>query len=71
MDLFTQYDSINILLKRNDAVYQEEGRFQDLEESRVIDKELKDMLSNNSIDYKEYIVNDDTVDDIFNYINTI
>ena len=37
----------------------------------IIDKELKDMLSNNSIDYKEYIVNDDTVDDIFNYINTI
>ena len=68
IDLFTQYDSINILLKRNDAVYQEEGRFQDLEESRVIDKELKDMLSNNSIDYKEYIVNDDTVDKIFNDI---
>ncbi len=71
IDLFKQYDSINILLKRNDAVYQEEGRFQDLTESTVIDNELKDMLDNNDIDYKEYIVNDDTVDKILNHINTI
>jgi len=65
MDLFKKYDNINILLHRNDADYQKEGRFQDLEESKRVDKELKEIMVSNDIEYHEYPVGYSTVNSIY------
>jgi len=40
VDLHSHYDSLNIVLERDPAMYQEDGRFQKLEESIEIDKEI-------------------------------
>ena len=65
MDLFKKYDNINILLHRNDADYQKDGRFQDLEESKRVDKELKELMVNNDIDFHDYQVDYNTVNSIY------
>ena len=65
IDLFKKYDNINILLHRNDADFQKDGRFQDLEESKRVDKELKDILVNNDINFHEYTVDYNTINAIY------
>ncbi len=57
--------NINILLHRNDAGYQKDGRFQDLEESKRVDKELKELMVSNDIDFHEYEVDYNTVNSIY------
>lgn len=68
LDLFKQYDSLNIFLNRNDSTYDQNGRFQDLNESKQIDEEIKHKLVSNNIDFIEFNVNQQTSLDIFNYI---
>ena len=58
-------DNINILLHRNDADYQKDGRFQDLEESKRVDKELRELMVSNDIEYHEYPVGYSTVNSIY------
>tara|TARA_B100001564_G_scaffold104210_1_gene86050 strand:- start:636 stop:1190 length:555 start_codon:yes stop_codon:yes gene_type:complete len=65
LNLFGQYDNINILLHRNDAAFQKEGRFQDLEGAKQVDRELKSLLVNNNIEFREYSVGFNTVNDIY------
>jgi len=65
IDMFKKYDNINILLHRNDAGYQKDGRFQDLEESKRVDKELKELMVSNDIDFHEYEVDYNTVNSIY------
>ena len=65
IDLFKKYDNINILLHRNDAEFIKDGRFQDLEESKGVDKQLKEILVTNNIDFHEYEVNHNTVNLIY------
>ena len=65
LDLFHQYDNINILLHRNDAGFQKDGRFQDLEESKRVDKELKELMVNNDIEFHEYAVDYNTINKIY------
>lgn len=68
LDLFKQYNSLNIFLKRNDETYDQNGRFQDLNESKEIDCEIKHKLLTNQIDFVEFEVNSSTPIDIFTYI---
>ena len=44
------------------------GRFQDLNESKEIDEEIKHKLVSNNIDFIEFNVNQETSLEIFNYI---
>jgi hypothetical protein len=59
---------LNIVLTRNDETYDENGRFQNLEESKEIDEDIKQKLKDNNIPYVEFPVNDNTTLSIFNYI---
>ena len=65
IDLFKKYDNINILLHRNDADYQNDGRFQDLEESKRVDKELRELMVINNIEFSEYPVDYNTINNIY------
>jgi len=66
--LFGQYDNINILLKRNDEIYDKNGRLQDLHEAKEIDNEIKKTLDFNNIYYTEFFVGPKTAVKIFKYI---
>jgi adenylate kinase family enzyme len=68
LDLFKRYNSFNIFLNRNDETYDQNGRFQNLDESKQIDREIKEKLIKNNIDFVEFYVNRNTPTDIFNYI---
>jgi hypothetical protein len=68
LSLFKKYNSLNIFLNRNDSTYDQNGRFQDLDESKQIDEEIKHKLVSNNIDFIEFNVNQETSLDIFNYI---
>ena len=68
LGLFKKYRSLNILLKRDDTTYDENGRFQNLEESKEIDKEIKRRLVVNDIPFVEFTVGPNTAEDIFSYI---
>jgi hypothetical protein len=68
MSLFKKYNSLNILLVRDDSSYNQNGRFQTLEESKIIDDDIKNNLINNNIEFIEFSVKKDTPVEIFNYI---
>jgi hypothetical protein len=68
IDLFKSYNSLNIILKRDDASYSEIGRFQNLKESKEIDNDIKIKLTDNDISFIEFPVNKHTPSNIFNYL---
>lgn len=68
ISLFKKYNNLNILLKRDDSTYDENGRFQDLKESKEIDYEIKQKLIKNDIPFVEFPVNVNTPTEIFKYI---
>lgn len=68
IELFKKYNSLNIILTRDDSTYNENGRFQTLNESKEIDDEIKSHLTKNEINFIEFPVNNHTHLDIFNYI---
>ncbi len=68
--LFKKYNNFNILLTRDDSTYNENGRFQNLEESKEIDVTIKNRLNNNDIPYVEFSVCPNTAEQIFRYIQT-
>lgn len=67
-DLFNKYKNINILLKRNDTKFDASGRFQDIEESKKIDEEIKQQLLSHNVYFDEFNVNSNTSENIFKYI---
>jgi hypothetical protein len=66
--LFKDYNNINILLKRNEETYDQNGRIQSLQESQEIDDDIKTTLLINSIPFSEFSVGTNTAVDIFKYI---
>ena len=68
INLFKKYNSLNILLTRNDDTYDENGRFQNLQESKDIDNDIKEKLLSNNLPFVEFSVDNNTPLDIFNYI---
>ncbi len=51
---FCDYTSFNFIVKRADTPFQQEGRMQNLEESKQKDDEIKAMLDRFGIPYEEY-----------------
>lgn len=50
---FNKFENINILIKRENSFYEEDGRIHSLEESIGIDNDIKEILDENNIDYLE------------------
>lgn len=66
--IYTLYDNFNYFVERDKSAFEEEGRIHNLEQSIVIDDELKNTLHNNQIDFATYthstidnIVRDSTI----------
>jgi hypothetical protein len=68
LSLFKKYNSLNILLLRDDKTYNENGRFQNIYEAKEIDKQIKNKLETNNIPFIEFKLESDTTKNIFNYI---
>jgi len=68
LSLFKKYESLNILLKRDETTYDENGRFQDLTEAKEIDQDIKNRLIIHDIPFIEFDVNENTSTNIFIYI---
>lgn len=51
LSLHNKYDSINVFLKRDINAFQDDGRYQNLQESITIDERLKKMLNDNNIPF--------------------
>jgi len=47
--IYTLYDNFNYFVERDKSAFEEEGRIHNLEQSIVIDDELKNTLHNNQI----------------------
>lgn len=69
--LFKSYNNINIFLKRDDKTFDENGRFQNLEESKKIDDEIKKSLIENNVSFTEFDVNVNTPDNVFDFIKRL
>ena len=69
LDIHNGYDNINILLKRGNGVHNEKERYQNLEESKSIDKMIEDSLKLHKIKYTSIEVNEDTISNIYKIIN--
>lgn len=54
VEQFNKFNNINIVLKRNEKFYVPEGRVHSLEESKMIDKQIIDILDKYNITYDEY-----------------
>lgn len=52
--IYTLYDNFNYFVERDKSAFEEEGRIHNLEQSIVIDDELKYTLHNNQIDFATY-----------------
>jgi hypothetical protein len=70
IDLFKKYNSLNILLTRDDKSYNENGRFQNLNEAKEIDDDIKNSLISHDIPFIEFAVNKNTPTEIYNHIKT-
>ena len=65
LELFKNYPNVNILLnRREDNIYQAEGRNQDLKTAEKIDKEIEKYLYKNNIRFTALPINLDIVDNI-------
>ena len=68
VDLHKHYDSLNIVLERDPLMYQSDGRFQNLEESIEIDKEIVGMLDRYEVEYFKVPINNDTANVIISLL---
>lgn len=64
LELHNKYDNINILLERADGVHNDDERFQNYEESLLIDDLCKKILIENNIPYHTVKVGKNTVKEI-------
>jgi hypothetical protein len=68
MNLFKKYNNFNILLTRDDSTFNQNGRLQNLNQSKEIDGVIKNRLIENEIPYVEFPISETTSEDIFEYI---
>ena len=68
LDVFNQYDNINIVLQRADGVHNDMERYQNLEESKELDRVIEHSLIDNHIPFHSVKVGDNTVDEIIKLI---
>lgn len=68
LNLFKKYNNFNVLLTRDDSTFNQNGRFQNLFQSKEIDESIKNRLNKNKIPYVEFSVSKTTSEEIFEYI---
>ena len=68
LDVFNQYDNINIVLKRADGNHNNEERYQNLEQSKELDGVIENSLIDNNIPYHTIQVGENSVDEIIKLI---
>lgn len=67
-ELHNKYDNINIFLKRPKTQFEDEGRFHDMSESSNLDFKIINILNGFGVEYMDYLVDDNTVKNILNYL---
>lgn len=68
LDVFNQYDNINIVLKRVDGNHNNDERYQNLEQSKELDGVIENSLIDNNIPYHTIQVGEDSVEEIIKLI---
>ena len=68
LDVFNQYDNINIVLKRAEGNHNNEERYQNLEQSKELDNVIENSLMDNNIPYHTIQVGENSVDEIIKLI---
>jgi len=68
LDVFNQYDNINIVLKRAEGNHNNEERYQNLEQSKELDVVIENSLIDNNIPYHTIQVGENSVDEIIKLI---
>lgn len=68
VDIFNQYNNINFLLNRQGGEFQTDGRFQDETQSSFFHNKIKNILSENKVNYIDISVDDNTVEKILNLV---
>ena len=68
LDVFNQYDNINIVLKRADGNHNNEERYQNLEQSKELDGVIENSLIDNNIPYHTIQLGENSVDEIIKLI---
>jgi len=70
LDVFNQYDNINIVLQRTEGNHNDDERYQNLEQSKELDKVIENSLITNGIQYYSVKVGKNTVKDILKIIKS-
>jgi hypothetical protein len=68
LDLNSKYDSLNIVLERDSDMFNQDGRFQDLDESVEIDNDIVEILDSNNINYNRVKVNNNSIKTILSLL---
>lgn len=68
LDIHSQYDNLNILLKRGVGGYNEKERYQSFDESIELDFMIQQTLDVNGIEYVEVNVDDNTIEQILKFL---
>lgn len=71
VDLHKKYNSINIVLERDDTMFKKEGRFQDLEDSKLIDNDIIDVLNQYEISYYPFKVKRGVTQEMLEFIKSL
>jgi len=70
LNVFNQYDNINIVLERTDGNHNDDERYQNLEQSKELDKVIENSLITNGIQYHTVKVGKNSVKDILKIIKS-
>lgn len=68
LELYSNFNNINIFLMRGQFPYEQAGRMQNPTEALDVDNKLEIMLSQNNICYKLFASDESEVDNIIDYI---
>lgn len=68
LDIYNQYDNINIFLKRSEGMHNDNERYQNLQESIELDNVIENSLIENNLPYHTIDVNGNTVKSILKLI---
>ena len=64
------FDNVNIMLERATGTHTDVGRYHNEEESKIKDKELRDILDKYDPNYSIIPVDKNTVETIYNLLNS-
>lgn len=63
------YDNVNIFIKRDQTRFEDVGRYQTVEESKMVDERIKQMLEELNVKYIEVEPDDEVIDNILKILN--